>query len=208
MPEVHPNFAREWIEFIDPANPAELFKCDLTWLTSNWECIFGRGCKGVEKSNPNDGCCVHGAHFTEAADKKRVAKWVKKLTPDIWEKQEHANSKKGWTEKEDGIEKTRVVDGACIFMNSPEFAGGQGCALHKLAMVKGAKPLEAKPDVCWQVPVRLEEHVEEDGHILSVLREWKRRDWGEGGADFHWWCTESSDAFRIDESLGIFELIH
>ncbi|HRE03218.1 MAG TPA: hypothetical protein PLV68_18105, partial [Ilumatobacteraceae bacterium] len=27
------------------------------------------------------------------------------------------------------------------------------------------------------------------------LREWKRRDWGEGGEVFHWWCTESDDAF-------------
>ena len=27
------------------------------------------------------------------------------------------------------------------------------------------------------------------------LREWKRRDWGEGGEDFGWWCTEEPDAF-------------
>ena len=27
------------------------------------------------------------------------------------------------------------------------------------------------------------------------MREWKRRDWGEGGADFHWWCTDSHEAF-------------
>ena len=95
MTEILKETPRTWLEFIDPDASETLIKADLTWLTSNWECIFGRGCKGVEKSNPNDGCCVHGAHFTEAADKKRVAKWVKKLTPDIWEKQEHANSKKG-----------------------------------------------------------------------------------------------------------------
>jgi hypothetical protein len=28
-----------------------------------------------------------------------------------------------------------------------------------------------------------------------TLREWKRRDWGEGGDHFHWWCTEAHDAF-------------
>jgi hypothetical protein len=27
------------------------------------------------------------------------------------------------------------------------------------------------------------------------LREWKRRDWGAGGDDFHWWCTDAPDAF-------------
>jgi hypothetical protein len=27
------------------------------------------------------------------------------------------------------------------------------------------------------------------------LREWKRRDWGEGGFEFHWWCTDDPAAF-------------
>ena len=32
--------------------------------------------------------------------------------------------------------------------------------------------------------------------MTSFVREWKRRDWGAGGHEFHWWCTESPDAFR------------
>jgi len=28
-----------------------------------------------------------------------------------------------------------------------------------------------------------------------MLREWKRRDWGDGGQEFHWWCTDSPEAF-------------
>lgn len=55
--------------------------------------------------------------------------------------------------------------------------------------------MDWKPDVCWQVPIRLEEHIEDGGYVVSTIREWKRRDWGEGGDDFHWWCTESADAF-------------
>jgi hypothetical protein len=27
------------------------------------------------------------------------------------------------------------------------------------------------------------------------VREWKRRDWGPGGAEFHWWCTDDDAAF-------------
>ena len=49
--------------------------------------------------------------------------------------------------------------------------------------------------MCWQVPIRLEHSTDDNGHETSRLREWKRRDWGEGGADFHWWCTESPEAF-------------
>ncbi|MFM9123092.1 MAG: hypothetical protein ACKOQX_09585, partial [Actinomycetota bacterium] len=59
----------------------------------------------------------------------------------------------------------------------------------------GERPIDWKPDVCWQVPIRLEQHEEDASHILSIIREWKRRDWGEGGEDFHWWCTDDSSAF-------------
>ena len=61
--------------------------------------------------------------------------------------------------------------------------------------------MDWKPDVCWQVPLRLEEFTEDDGHVVSFVREWKRRDWGEGGADFHWWCTDDSKAFVGDHPV-------
>jgi hypothetical protein len=55
--------------------------------------------------------------------------------------------------------------------------------------------LELKPDVCWQLPLRRDDEVADDGHVTSVIRQWDRRDWGEGGFEFHWWCTESPEAF-------------
>ena len=30
---------------------------------------------------------------------------------------------------------------------------------------------------------------------VAFVREWKRRDWGGGGEDFHWWCTDDPSAF-------------
>lgn len=91
--------------------------------------------------------------------------------------------------------KTRVVDGACVFLNKPGFEGGTGCALHIGAMEAGERPMDWKPDVCWQVPVRLQETTDEDGHIVTFVREWKRRDWGDGGHEFHWWCTNDASSF-------------
>ena len=96
---------------------------------------------------------------------------------------------------------TRLVDDACIFLNRPGFAGGTGCALHIGALAAGERPLDWKPNVCWQVPIRLEHSTDENGHVTSRLREWKRRDWGEGGDDFHWWCTESPEAFVGDRPV-------
>ncbi|MBI0376761.1 hypothetical protein JBE27_10875, partial [Streptomyces albiflaviniger] len=46
--EVGLDFARAWVEFPDPADDEQLFRCDLTWLTSKWTCIFGQGCQGIQ----------------------------------------------------------------------------------------------------------------------------------------------------------------
>ena len=47
MPEVELGFPRTYVEFANPADPTEVFRCDLTWLTSRWTCIFGAGCPGI-----------------------------------------------------------------------------------------------------------------------------------------------------------------
>ena len=57
-----------------------------------------------------------------------------------------------------------------------------------------------------QKPVRLEHHTDESGDALHTLRDWRRRDWGEGGEEFGWWCTEEPAAFSgpsaVYESLA------
>ena len=45
-----------WVEFSDPVDANQRFRCDLTWLTSSWSCIFGSGCAGIYKDRPDDGC--------------------------------------------------------------------------------------------------------------------------------------------------------
>jgi hypothetical protein len=55
--------------------------------------------------------------------------------------------------------------------------------------------MDLKPDVCWQLPLRREDTDDGGGHITSVVGEWGRRQWGPGGAQFHWWCTEAPEAF-------------
>jgi len=186
----------EWLSFdLD----GETYEFDVTFLTSPWTCIFGRGCQGVltgPAPELEQGCCSYGAHFTGKADRKRVAALADTLTDEEWQfKAEsaelggpiHRNEHKEWV--------THLHDDACIFLNRPDHPGGAGCALHQAALARGERFMDWKPDVCWQLPLRLEERVDENDHLTKVLREWKRRDWSEGGFDFHWWCTESPDAF-------------
>ena len=99
---------------------------------------------------------------------------------------------------------TKVVDGACIFLNRPGFDGGIGCAFHHLAAETGERKMDLQPDVCWQLPLRLEEHTDDHGYVTSTLREWKRRDWGPGGQEFHWWCIDDQATFEGQEPVYVY----
>ncbi len=79
VPEVLIGFPRAFVEFPDPGDKGQVFRCDLTWLTSRWACIYGQGCQGIYAGRPNDGCCTLGAHFADAEDEKRVGKAVRQL---------------------------------------------------------------------------------------------------------------------------------
>ncbi|HEY2044246.1 MAG TPA: hypothetical protein VGH11_16340 [Jatrophihabitans sp.] len=209
--EVGLDFAREWIEFIDPADPEHHIRADLTWLCSRWTCIFGRGCHGVIEGRSEDGCCSHGAFFSDKDDLKRVRKYAKQLTPETWQYAK-VGHKKGITEKdsvgeEENRTRTRRVDGACVFLNRPGFAGGEGCALHALALRTGLHPLDTKPEVCWQLPVRREQEwvtrPDETKILVSTVTEFDRRGWGEGGHDLFWYCTSSPEAHVGAEPLYV-----
>ncbi len=202
MPETPLDIARTWIEFVDPAGAddevQQVFRCDLTWLTSSWTCVFGRGCEGIYADRPDDGCCTLGAHFADQGDYRAVKRQVAGLGPDLWQRHAEGTGPDGWAEKEDGERKTRVVDGACVFLNSPGFTGGQGCALHHLAAAQGVPPHTRKPQVCWQLPVRRTYRTVEltDGssYLEASIGEYDRRAWGPGGHDFDWYCSSNPQA--------------
>ena len=187
----------EILAFEDPKEQ-RTWHFDATFMRSSWKCIFGEGCQGVlDEPSPelNQGCCSHGAHFVDEDDVANVVKAVVRLTPENWQLKSKAKAKGFLKRTKGGDTLTRVVDGACIFLNRPGFAGGEGCAFHIAALQAGERPLDWKPNVCWQLPLRVEHHSDTNGWVNTSVREWKRRDWGDGGADLHWWCTESTDAF-------------
>lgn len=211
-PEVPLDFPRAWVEFGDPSDVEQVFRCDLTWLTSAYTCIFGGGCVGIYASAPDVGCCTLGAHFSDAEDEARVAAFVDQLDDTLWQHRpaDGKVTRKRWvTTDDDGERKTRtiVVDGqeACVFANRPDFAGGEGCALHALALRQGRNPLETKPDVCWQLPLRrtFRDVERPDGTTYTEVSigEYDRRGWGPGGHDLDWYCTGNPVAHVSPEPL-------
>lgn len=193
---------RLWAEFADPAEPAQRIRADLTWLTSSWTCLFGRGtCPGILADAPDAGCCTLGAHFTDDEDRERVAAVVDRLGPEDWEQYEQGRTQ-GWLTDDDA---TRTVDGACIFLNRPGFPAGPGCALHTRAVADGLAPHTVKPDVCWQLPLRRDyrEVTLPDGEeILEItIGEYDRRCWGPGGHDLDWYCSGAPAAHTGDRPV-------
>ncbi|MEU4381118.1 hypothetical protein [Micromonospora echinofusca] len=210
--EVPLDFPREWIEFTDPADDNHLIRADLTWLLSRWTCVYGRGCHGIVAGRAADGCCSHGAFFTDSEDEQRVRAAVKRLTPATW--QHFRRGFKNWTENDtiDGKNSarrtaTQGADGPCVFLNDAGFPAGAGCALHAQALRDGVHPLEYKPDVCWQLPIRRDqEWVKRPDNtkvLVSTLSEFDRRGWGAGGHDLDWWCTSSTDAHVGTEPMYV-----
>ena len=119
-----------------------------------------RGCQGVLTGPAPEmaqGCCSYGAHFTNDEDLARVKAAAKTLTPDQW--QFAAKGRRGGVARRGagGVAVTKMVEGACIFLNRPGFPGGPGCALHRAALERGPDPMDLKPDVCWQLPLRRED---------------------------------------------------
>ena len=204
MPEVDLDFPRAWIEFPDPADADQVFRCDLTWLSSAYTCIFGQGCHGIYKTSPDTGCCTLGAHFADKADEKRVAGFVDQLDEDTWQlKPAGKLRRKDWVETDDeGGRKTLTVEvngqEACIFHNRTDFHLGAGCALHALALQQGRHPLETKPDVCWQLPIRRSfrevERTDGTSYTEVTIGEYDRRGWGPGGHDLDWYCSGNTEA--------------
>jgi hypothetical protein len=218
VPEVPLDFPRAYVEFVDPADDEQVFRCDLTWLTSSYTCIFGQGCAGIYADSPDVGCCTLGAHFADKDDEKRVAEFVELLTPETWEfhpanmGRDRRVRRKDWVEKDDeGARKTRAhtVDGqsACVFANRPGFEGGAGCALHGLALRTGRSHVETKPDVCWQLPIRRTfrevERVDGTTYTEVGIGEYDRRGWGPGGHDLDWYCTGNPVAHAAMEPLYV-----
>jgi hypothetical protein len=190
----------------EPAKPRRLIEVtsdsgrthwtlDATFLTSNWTCIWGRGCQGIhDERHPElmDGCCSVGLVLKDDDEAMMIAALGASMTSEVFQ---FADTEGGLLEQREGGWATRIVDGACVFLNRPGFSGGAGCALHIGALAAGESPVDWKPQTCTRMPIRVDEETAADGTVSVGVRAVTRHDWGPEGASMAWWCTEGDDAF-------------
>lgn len=212
VPEVEPDFPREWYSFRDPDSDEHLISVDMTWLLSHWTCVFGTpACHGIDSAQPDAGCCTNGAFLADDADRRRLQGNVALLGDDEWQHRaatyaaaeaEGRSDLEPWLEEDelddDPALRTRRLGGRCVFFNDPGWPAGMGCALHHMAGRTGRTLPESKPDVCWQLPLRMVQEWEERPDGVEILHtrisEYDRRGWGSGGEDLDWYCTGSPEA--------------
>jgi len=203
------------IEPFSPSSDSELlittddtdWSFDRAFLESNWSCIWGRGCLGIldqPAEQLNQGCCSVGAEFGDEDEAMFISAMAAMLSPSSF--QFAVDAEESGIFSDERRVNTRVVDGACIFLNRPGFAGGEGCALHLAAVQTGESPLDWKPSVCWQLPIRVDWEQLDNGRERATVRRWTRSDWGDEGTTMAWCCTEGDRAYvgesRVVDSLA------
>lgn len=199
---------REWVTLRDPHDVHRRYTFDVSFLLSSYTCIYGAGCQGIHPGaqDPVLGCCLHGAYLNDDDDGDELQRIVdEELDASTMQHHRRASRRGVLTTDDEGETLTRVVDGGCIFLNRRGFAAGEGCALHHLAERRGEHHMTYKPTVCWQVPLHrtIDEQVANDGETLEVhtIAAFERGHWGDGGAEFGWWCLDDDTAFVADRPV-------
>lgn len=207
----------DWLDVvIPPLNDEEAeytVRVHMTFLMSNWTCIFGSGCPGMfgkqSSTYPDDvGCCVDSFYFADEDEVGFVEGQMAKLTDADWDSNLRKHVEKhGFVNQIASGEDTwdakgRVHDGGCVFQNRNNGSVGKpGCAFHWLAERTGDAHVDTMPAVCWQLPLRINEEDDETG-VLVTIHPWNVSEWSKSGWEYDdrssfcsWWCVDSPDAY-------------
>jgi len=200
----------EWLTFPAPDDPDRQYRVNVSFLLSNYECIFGQGCPGSLNKRPDAdyGCCERGVTFIDEDDFAHVAEMVGQLTAEDCDNIDHIRDK-GWflSSRSGKPYKTRKLGSLCIFGNRTGGAAGKsGCAFHHLAARQGKHHTETKPFICWSVPLNFSsEDPEEPGGLeTTIVSAFTADAWGgtdddeeaDGRGHMGWWCIDTPDAYR------------
>jgi hypothetical protein len=183
-------------EFVEVPDGDTLWRFERSFLESRWTCIWGRGCLGIldhPAEELQQGCCSVGAELADPEEAMTVSALAATIDPALWQFHDRVDADDVF--KDATRTNTKVVDGACMFLNRPGFVGGEGCALHLAALAAGESPIDWKPSVCWQLPIRVEWAMQPDGIEHATVRRWSRADWGDEGPTMAWCCTEGDRAY-------------
>ena len=210
MPEVDLVFPRVHVEFADPADETQVFRCDLTWLTSSYMCIFGQGCQGIYADAPDVGCCTLGAHFADKDDEKRVAGNVSQLTPERLAVPpgpagEEVRLDRDRRRRRAQDPRHRVRRAAGVRLPQPGATSRRPAARaapaarstdsHSSRVGTRSRPSPTCAGSCRSAASSAPSSVQDGTSYTEVsIGEYDRRGWGPGGHDLDWYCSGNTEA--------------
>lgn len=201
---------------------------DVVALTSNYNCIYGRGCQGTtpfEGEGPGQhrpvdpsvtGCCRTAPGYTLSTDEvsdadaatldspRRVQQFVTQLRPD--EAQHHERIAAGdWFEENpdeaNWFSRHTRVAGNCIFLNTEMANGKTGCSLYHLAARLGIDAKETRPFVCHSAPAAVFTIGDTNDRAGARLLVTLRPAWFGWYAPEGYFCTSDPAAFSASEPV-------
>ena len=193
---------RQWTHrFTEIADGDTTWRFDRSFLTSNWTCIWGRGCLGSCRAAEDlgQGCCSIGADLDgdrRGPPDRAPGRHVRAFTLRV--------PRRGRREAASSATRPGPHPGRrrrLHLLNRTGFAGGAGCALDLAALDTGESPVDWKPSVCWQLPIKVDWVPGEGGTEVATVRAWTPSRLGGGRRTMAWCCTEGTRAYVGDRPV-------
>ena len=201
MPEVDLVFPRAFVEFADPGDADQVFRCDLTWLTSRYTLHLRAGLPGHLRRRPRHRV-LHARRALRRQGRREAGRRLRRTArrptcgssePDRQGPQGRLDRDRRRGRPQDPGRRVRRPVGVHLPQPRRTSRPAPAAPCTRWRSQQGRNPLETKPDVCWQLPIRRTfrnvERQDDTSYTEVSIGEYDRRGWGPGGHDLDWYCS-------------------
>ena len=197
MPEVPLDFPRAWVEFPDPADDEQAFRCDLTWLTSSWSCIFGNGCQGIYADQPDGRRLLHPRRALLRQGRREAGQGLRQAAHpgDVaaLRPEELDREGRGGRAQDPGRRRRLHLRQPARLRRRRGLRPARPRAAHRAGT--SSRPSRTSAGSCRSGgPTTGSTRPDGTEVLVVVIAEYDRRGWGPGGHDLDWYCSGNTEA--------------
>ena len=195
-----PELSDDAVERIDDGDT--VWRVERDFLRSNWTCIWGRGCLGIldePAEELNQGCCSVGAEFGDTDEAMLISalrRHARAGALPVPRRRRRTVASSTTPAPTPGSSTARASSST-----GPGSRAAPAARCTSPPSTPASPPIDWKPSVCWQLPVRVDWVDLGDGREQATVRRWSRADWGDEGETMAWCCTEGDRAYVGDRPV-------
>ena len=123
-----------------------------------------RACSPAPRPSSAQGCCSYGAHFVDEDDEANMLAYAERLTAGAVAVPRRRAAQGRAHQAQQGRRDQDPPRRRCLHLpQPPRLRRRHRLRARTAALEAGERPLDWKPEVCWQLPLRLEDHTDDDG---------------------------------------------